>query len=147
MSRRKYIWAPAAALAVIAGGSQAPAGQPPLARLTTQSPPQVEMAFNAANLRYLAPAIQERILALPGVSSAAEEGVNDAEQSGPERFRQRPFLLPRHHSTKLRLGNRVISPSHRYELFTSEEAHWVQWPSPRHPCLGTIAMKIGQGQV
>jgi hypothetical protein len=54
MSRRKYIWASVAALAVIAvlvylyGGSQTPAGQTPLARLTTQSLPQLETAFNAA---------------------------------------------------------------------------------------------------
>jgi len=54
MSRRKYIWASVAVIAVITilvyfyGGSQTPAGQPPLARLTTQSLPQFEEAFNAA---------------------------------------------------------------------------------------------------
>jgi hypothetical protein len=34
------------------------------------------------SLRYLAPAIQERILALPAVWSAAEEGVNERQLRG-----------------------------------------------------------------
>ena len=34
------------------------------------------------SLRHLAPAIQERILALPAVSSAAEEGVNERQLRG-----------------------------------------------------------------
>lgn len=54
MRRRNSILATIAALTAIAalvylyGGSQAPSGQPPLMRLTTQNLSEIQTAFNAA---------------------------------------------------------------------------------------------------